>query len=59
MGHRLGVLRYAGMVHFEGGEWCGVELDQALGTNNGAINGVRYFNCGADYGLFVPAAEVR
>jgi dynactin complex subunit len=46
------------MVHFEVGEWCGIELDQALGTNDGAITGVRYFRCSPEYGLFAPAEQV-
>ena len=34
--------------------WFGIELDETKGKNDGAVNGVRYFTCPADRGIFAP-----
>ena len=34
--------------------WFGIELDEAKGKNDGAVNGVRYFTCPSDRGIFAP-----
>lgn len=38
----MGVIRYMGETDFAKGEWCGVELDEPLGKNDGAVAGTRY-----------------
>ena len=40
-GTKTGVLRYLGPTDFAKGEWAGVELDEALGKNDGAVAGKR------------------
>ena len=40
-GSKTGVLRYLGTTEFAAGEWCGVELDDAVGKNDGSVNGKR------------------
>lgn len=40
-GSKLGVLRYRGMTQFAPGEWCGIELDDPLGKNNGTVEGIK------------------
>jgi len=53
-----GVLRFRGRTQFYSGEWCGVELDALLGKNNGTVQGVEYFKCASNFGLFVRPAAV-
>mmetsp|Transcript_8034 Transcript_8034/g.20265 ORF Transcript_8034/g.20265 Transcript_8034/m.20265 type:complete len:124 (+) Transcript_8034:120-491(+) len=58
---RRGVCRWIGNnPHFTNkGEneedewWVGVELDTAVGKHDGSVNGVRYFTCPDNCGLFV------
>jgi dynactin 1 len=40
-GTKRGVLRYLGHAEFAEGEWAGIELDQALGKNDGSVKGKR------------------
>jgi len=60
-----GILRFRGRTQFYSGEWCGVELNERSGKNNGTVQGVEYFKCKQNYGLFVrpsalaPAAAAR
>ncbi len=37
----------------------GVELDQPTGKNDGSKDGVRYFKCPLNHGVFVPQSKVR
>ncbi|XP_030564896.1 restin homolog isoform X10 [Drosophila novamexicana] len=57
-GSRPGILRYLGETQFAPGNWCGVELDEASGKNDGAVDGIRYFECKPKFGVFVPIAKV-
>ena len=54
-----GVVRFIGKTLFNGdGYWVGVHLTLPLGKNNGSINGVRYFLCEENCGLFVRPQTV-
>ncbi|KAI8126721.1 Restin like protein [Lucilia cuprina] len=57
-GSRPGILRYLGETQFASGNWCGIELDEASGKNDGSVDGVRYFECKPKFGVFVPIAKV-
>ena len=52
-----GRVHFIGEVHYAKGEWCGVELDEPLGKNNGTIKGVSYFSCEHQHGIMVRPAE--
>lgn len=57
-GTKLGILRFVGATEFAKGEWAGVELDDEMGKNDGAVAGTRYFQCRPKYGLFAPVHKV-
>ncbi|CCE62784.1 hypothetical protein TPHA_0D01440 [Tetrapisispora phaffii CBS 4417] len=56
-----GIARYIGPTEFADGLWCGIELDDSVGKNDGSVNGVRYFDLskeGGLYGLFVKVDKI-
>ena len=58
-GVKPGIVRYFGRTHFSEGYWCGVELDDPDGRHDGTLEGVRYFCCGPDHGIFAPCHKVE
>jgi len=50
----LGVLRFFGETEFGRGygAWLGIELDEPLGKNDGAIGQERCFSCAPNHGVF-------
>ena len=56
---RRGVLRYVGKIpEIAQGHWVGVQYDEAVGKNDGAVKGVRYFSCPDNAGGFVRPDKV-
>ncbi|CCL98838.1 uncharacterized protein FIBRA_00843 [Fibroporia radiculosa] len=54
-----GVVRFCGATSFSQGRWVGIELFEANGKNDGTVQGVRYFNCKPNYGVFVRPSQVK
>lgn len=50
---RIAKIHFTGETHFAAGDWLGVELDDASGKNDGAVQGQRYFDCKPGHGMFV------
>ena len=57
-GTKSGVVVFVGPTQFAAGEWVGVELDDAVGKNDGSVNGIRYFTCKPLHGVFAKAAKL-
>lgn len=63
-----GTVRFYGEVHFATGLWVGLELDRPyqFGSKtsgaetfyNGTVQGINYFSCKKDHGLFVRVEDV-
>jgi len=59
-GNYIGAVRYCGRpVDFAEGEWIGVEFEEPVGKNNGSVQGVEYFRCRHNHGLFVRPNQIR
>lgn len=41
-GSRPGLLKYMGDTGFAPGTWCGIELDEGSGKNDGSVDGIRW-----------------
>lgn len=50
---RPGKIAFIGDITGKPGTWYGVVLDYPGGRNNGEVNGIAYFNCEPNHGLFV------
>lgn len=55
---RSGTIKFIGETKFASGIWYGIELDKAEGKNDGCVNGIKYFNCKPNHGLFVSHAKI-
>ncbi|KAJ9598209.1 hypothetical protein L9F63_011113, partial [Diploptera punctata] len=58
-GTKVGILRYFGEIKLEKGTFCGIELDEPAGLNDGSLNGIRYFTCKPQHGIFAPVHIVK
>ena len=54
-----GVVRFCGATSFAPGRWIGIELSQPNGKNDGTVQGVKYFTCKPNYGVFVRPSQVK
>lgn len=57
-GSKPGVIRFIGETKFAPGKWVGVQLISPDGKNDGTVNGVKYFGCPAQCGVFVKPARL-
>ncbi|XP_063791899.1 coiled-coil domain-containing protein 187 isoform X2 [Pseudophryne corroboree] len=53
-----GTLKFKGLTSFKEGHWAGVALDKAEGDNDGTYEGVKYFQCPKNCGVFVRPGEI-
>ncbi|RAL13766.1 putative dynactin [Aspergillus homomorphus CBS 101889] len=56
---RQATVRFVGTTHFAPGDWIGIELDEATGKNDGAVQGERYFDCEPGFGMFIRPTAVE
>lgn len=54
-----GVLAFLGTTQFAKGNWAGIILDSLEGKNNGSVNGVQYFDCEPNRGLFAKQEKIK
>ena len=54
----IGVLRFVGKHARLNDFRCGVEFDDAIGRNNGTVNGHKYFDCEEMHGVLVSPYKV-
>jgi dynactin 1 len=54
-----GTVRFVGQTAFAQGKWCGIELDNKVGKNDGSVQGTRYFSCADGHGMFVRPSQVK
>uniref|UniRef100_T1K2C8 CAP-Gly domain-containing protein n=1 Tax=Tetranychus urticae TaxID=32264 RepID=T1K2C8_TETUR len=52
-GVKPGIIRFLGTTNFASGKWSGIELEDGSGRNDGSVNGIRYFSCKPNHGIFV------
>lgn len=57
--NKLGFVRYVGKTYFKEGIWYGIELEEAVGKNNGSFGGHAYFQCPDKHGVFVRRDKIR
>jgi len=58
-GLRQGTIMYAGTLQGVKGSWVGVKLDNPTGKNDGSVNGVQYFVCLSNHGVFVRPNKLQ
>lgn len=57
--HPNGILRYIGTINAAPGIWCGIELPDASGKNDGSLKGQVYFQCPPKHGIFIKKESVK
>ena len=57
-GVKSGVVAFIGPTQFAKGPWIGIQLDKPEGKNDGSVNGVQYFECPPQHGVFTRPNKV-
>ncbi|RXK41589.1 dynactin 1 [Tremella mesenterica] len=56
----IGIVRWTGSnPPFSSGKWVGVELSEPTGKNDGTVQGMKYFDCKPQHGVFVRPSQVK
>ena len=53
-----GSVAYFGETDFCKGIWVGIVLDEPKGKNNGTVEGISYFSCKDNHGIFIAREKV-
>lgn len=53
-----GVVRFYGTTSFQIGKWVGIELNEPIGKNDGSVQGVSYFTCRPNHGVFIRPSKI-
>lgn len=54
-----GIIKFHGNTQFQTEDiWVGIELESPIGKNDGSVQGVRYFTCQPNYGIFVKENQI-
>lgn len=54
-----GVIAFIGKTNFAAGKWIGIILDEPKGKNDGTVQGVEYFKCDENCGMFVRETQIQ
>ena len=46
-------VQFVGHTSFAPGDWVGIVFDEAIGKNDGSVQGQRYFECPTGHGMFI------
>eukprot|EP00835_Amoeboradix_gromovi_P002106 NODE_112_length_19362_cov_0.399678.p1 type:complete len:1332 gc:universal NODE_112_length_19362_cov_0.399678:3359-7354(+) len=58
-GTAVGTIAFIGETKFKPGtQWIGLNLQDPIGKNNGTVDGVQYFECNSNHGIFVPVSKI-
>jgi len=55
----MGTIKHIGEVKGKNGKWIGLELSKPEGRNNGVYDGVKYFDCRPQHGIFVKLVKTE
>ncbi|GFY58598.1 dynactin subunit 1 [Trichonephila inaurata madagascariensis] len=55
----IGKIAFIGYTHFLDEKCFGVILDEPKGRNNGSVEGIRYFKCSRNHGIFVRSCQIQ
>ncbi|XP_064420204.1 centrosome-associated protein 350 [Latimeria chalumnae] len=53
-----GVLKFKGYTGFQEGYWAGVALDKPEGDHDGTFQGIKYFECNMNCGVFATPDQI-
>ena len=53
-----GKVSFIGRTSFAEGQWYGITLDEADGKNSGSVQGIQYFECEPNFGLFIRQHQI-
>merc|ERR1719197_1704705 len=54
----IGCVKWIGTLPNQEGNWFGISLGEGQGDGDGSYNGIRYFKCPENKGIFVSQAEI-